>query len=166
MTAQIGERLVYEGREVTMCTEPLGEYFALGGARPDFATFRCTALWRGYIGTWEILDDRLYLIGLTGELEDGSDVSMSTVFPAFPDRVFAHWYTGTLRVPEGRQLEYVHMGYSSEYERDRLIQVERGVVKTVTVRENGKPRDPDGPEGYGVGGFVVFPRDQGSGVEE
>jgi len=57
MTAQIGEELHYEGRVVTMYSEPLGDYFVLGGARPEF-DFNCTALWRGYVGTWEIREGR------------------------------------------------------------------------------------------------------------
>ena len=37
MTAQIAERLLYEGSEHAMCTNPLDDYFAMAGARPLFA---------------------------------------------------------------------------------------------------------------------------------
>ena len=107
MTAQIAERLRYQGEDVAMCTNPLSDYFAMGGTNPRFES-NCTALWRGYVGSWEIIDDRLYLIGLNGTLEDGTDASLATIFPGFPDRVFAHWYSGTIRLPQGKQLEYVH----------------------------------------------------------
>jgi len=83
-----------------MCSEPLGDYFAFGGRNPEFE-FNCTALWRGYIGTWEIVGDRLYIVGLSGTLKDGTEATLETVFPGYPDRVFAHWYSGTLRIPEG-----------------------------------------------------------------
>ena len=63
MTAQIAERLLYEGSEHAMCTNPLDDYFAMAGARPLFAS-TSTALWRGYVGRWEIVNDRLYLVGL------------------------------------------------------------------------------------------------------
>lgn len=43
MTAQIGENLIYQGRKVSMCSEPLGDYFAFGGEKPDFAD-NCTSL--------------------------------------------------------------------------------------------------------------------------
>lgn len=66
MTAQISEGLIYEGQQLSMCTNPLGDYFAMGGDRPRFED-NCTALWRGYVGTWEIVDGRLYLIKLRGE---------------------------------------------------------------------------------------------------
>lgn len=156
MTAQIGEKLIYDGRQVSMCTEPLGDYFAFGGHHPEFE-FTCTALWRGYVGTWEIADDRLYLVGLTGTLEDGSKATLETVFPGYPDRVFAQWYCGTLRIPEGKRLQYVHMGYASTYERDRMVKIERGVVIGCDVRRNGNAEGDDGPQRHGIGAMTVFP---------
>ena len=60
MTAQIAERLHYQGEDVAMCTNPLSDYFAMGGVNPRFES-NCTALWRGYVGSWEIVNDRLYL---------------------------------------------------------------------------------------------------------
>ena len=136
MTAQVPEVLRHEGQELAMCTNPLGDYFALGGMRPRFDTRRSTMLWRGYVGQWEIAQGRLYLVGLTGWLEDGTPACLATVFPDFPERVFAHWYRGTLRIPRGNRIKYVHQGYASRYERDLLIDVERGVVQRTRVRHN------------------------------
>jgi hypothetical protein len=160
MTAQIGEKLIFEGQQVSMCTEPLGGFFALGGHCPEFE-FTCTALWRGYVGTWDILNDRLYMVGLTGTLKDGSEATLETVFPGYPDRVFAHWYSGTLRIPEGKLIEYVHGGYASTYERDRFLKIEKGVVVSSKIRQNGQATEMDGPEGYSVGAMTVFPRRSG-----
>ncbi len=36
MTAQIAERLLYQGQSLSMCSNPLGDYFAMGGERPRF----------------------------------------------------------------------------------------------------------------------------------
>jgi hypothetical protein len=135
VTAQFTETLRYQGRDVSMCTEPLGEYFSLGGFDPGFVG-NCSALWRGYQGHWEIVDDRLYLIGLRGTLVDGAEATLATVFPDFPNRVFAHWYSGTIRLSQGNELEYVHAGYGSIYERDVLLDVDRGVIETTRVRHN------------------------------
>ena len=166
MTAQIAERLNYKGEVVAMCTNPLDDYFAMGGNSPRFE-FNCTALWRGYVGSWEIVDDRLYLIGLNGTLEDGTEASLASVFPDCPDRVFAHWYSGTIRLPQGKQLEYVHMGYGSTYERDVFLDVARGVVVGTRVRRNGVGESSAAPEGYEVAAMTVFSRtgkgDRGAG---
>ncbi len=139
MTAQFGENLLYQGRDVPMYTNPLSDYFEMTGIRPQFKE-NCTALWRGYIGTWEIVDNRMYLIDINGTLEDDTDVSLATIFPEFPSRVFAHWYSGTIRIPRGDRIEYVHMGYGSTYEMDLLLDVEKGVVVDTRVRSNRTER--------------------------
>lgn len=156
MTAQIGETLLLRGDAVQMCSQPLGQFFQCGGHRPAFEV-NCTALWRGYVGTWEARFDRLYMTALSGRLEDGGVATLETLFPGYPGRVFAHWYSGTLRIPEGRQLEYIHAGYASRFERDRFLVVRKGVVVAERVRENGVAAEGDGPEGYGIGAMTVFP---------
>lgn len=155
MTAQIAERLVFEGRELALLANPLTDFFEQGGINPGFQS-TSTALWRGYVGTWEIVADRLYLVALKGVLESGEEANLESVFPGYPDRVFAHWFSGTLRIPQGKQLEYVHMGYGSKYERDLLLKLRNGVVVGQEVRINGQAAD-DAPEGYGVGAMTVWP---------
>jgi hypothetical protein len=146
MTAQISERLVYRGETHAMCAEPLAQYFRLAGENPGFQP-SSTMLWRGYIGTWEIRDDRLYLIGLDAKLRDGSPASLETVFPGFPERVFAHWFNGQLRLPRGELLKYVHMGWGSQYEEDLFLEVSRGIVTGSWTRRNGValPSKDEGP---------------------
>jgi hypothetical protein len=127
MTAQIAERLIFEGQEHELFTEPLENYFEQGGINPGFESLS-SDLWRGYVGTWEIQADRLYLVDLNGSLQSGELATLESVFPGIPDRVFADWFTGTLRIPQGRKLEYVHMGFGSKYERDLLIIIRKGIV--------------------------------------
>ena len=142
MTAQISEILHYQGRKQRMCTEPLGDYFELAGIEPRFEV-SCTALWRGYVGEWSVIEGRLYLIGISGTLEGDTPATLETFFPGFPDRVFAHWYSGRVRLPMGQQLEYVHGGYASTYEQDLLIDFDQGVVSQTTLRHNSLPAQPN-----------------------
>jgi len=104
VTAQIQEKIIYQGENLKMSTEPLEDYFSKGGNRPEFKRSH-TALWCRYIGSWEIVDDRLYLTDLGGWLEDGTKVVVATIFPGFPDKVFAQWYSGTLHIPQGKLLK-------------------------------------------------------------
>jgi hypothetical protein len=157
MTAQIPEKLRYQEMDVAMCTNPLSDFFDMGGYQPSFAP-SSTALWRGYIGRWEVVDKRLYLVMLNGTLEDGTAASVATIFPDFADRVFAHWYSGTIRILQGKQLKYVHGGYASTFERDLLLTLERGVITNTRVRNNGVAESENAPEGYGVEAMTVFPR--------
>lgn len=156
MTAQIAERLIYKGADVAMCTNPLDDYFAMGGVNPGFKS-NSTALWRGYVGSWEITDERLYLIGLKGTLADGTEVSLASVFAGYPNRVFAHWYSGLLRIPQGKQLQYVHMGYGSTFERDLILEVDRGLLVATRVRHNGTADSENSPEGYEIGAMTLYP---------
>ena len=157
MTAQFGEGIIYQGKEYSMCSEPLNSYFITAGIELNFAD-NCSALWRGYVGSWEVIDNRLYLRAISASLNDGSEVTLESLFPGFPDRVFAHWYSGILRIPDGRLLNYIHMGYASEYEKDILIEVENGVVIETPIQENVKAENENASEGYGVAAAVVFPQ--------
>lgn len=157
MTAQVPESLIYKGDELSMCAEPLEDYFALTGLKPPFE-MSSSALWRRYVGTWEVIQDRLYLVGISGTLESGEDAKLATIFPDFPERVFANWYSGTIRAPEGKLLEYIHMGYASLYERDRYFEIEKGVVLRSWVEENGASNDEEKTEGYEVHAFTTFAR--------
>lgn len=159
MTAQTPEELLYQGEMESLCTEPLRDYFSRMGIEQPFEAIIST-IWRGYIGTWEIIEDRLYLIELSGELLDGSKASLETFFPGFPHRVFAHWFTGTLYIRQGKLLSYVHMGYASIFERELLIEVEQGVVQSTRTAENGKAED-DAPEDDAIAAHTILPLGDG-----
>jgi hypothetical protein len=88
------------------------------------------------------------------------------VFPDFPDRVFGHWYSGTIRIPQGKLLEYVHMGYGSTYERDLFLEIEKGAVTSTRLRQNGINESEEAPEGYGIGGMTVFHRTPKNGEDD
>ena len=158
MTAQIPEVLQFEGRSHAMCTEPLEDYFALTGIKSPFEA-NCSALWRGYIGTWEIREQRLYLVGLKGRTYEGAELTLGSLFPGHGGRVYAHWYSGTVRLPEGKLLEYFHGGYASTYERDRLLRIEKGVLVQTSVQRNGEATGADAAgedEGYEVAAMTWF----------
>ena len=135
MTAQFTEVLHYQGAQMSMRTQPLSDYFYQMGTMPDFRE-KSTACWRRYIGKWEILLDRLYLVGIHATYKDGTTVTLGSLFPGFDERVFAHWYSGVLSIPQGAMTEYVHMGHLSSYERDLFLAVENGVVVDTQLRVN------------------------------
>ena len=135
MTAQMSETLHYEGQKLSMMDNPLDEYLSLSGYWPPFRA-QSTALWRGYVGTWEVREGRLYLIAIRAQLEDGTTVTLETLFPGYPDRVFAHWFTGELRVPQGRVINYVHQGYQTQFQADLFLRLEKGVLVSAELVSN------------------------------
>lgn len=130
MTAQVSETLIYHGKEIMMFTNPLGPYLQANNI--SFISPH-TANWRGYVGTWEIkgseeAGERLYLVELKAHRSYEDIVGLEEIFPGFPDGVFAHWFSGTIRLPQGKQLKYEHMGYMSVYEYDLFLEIKKGVV--------------------------------------
>jgi hypothetical protein len=148
MTIQISEKLLYMGKIHGMREAPLAMYFELEMVEPAFE-IQVSSLWRGYVGTWEIVDDRLYMVELTGKLEDGSDANLATIFPSHPDKVFAHWYSGKISIHQGQRIKYVP-GYSSVYEKDLFFIIDKGVVTNVEVILNCKLPDLNVPDVYDV----------------
>jgi hypothetical protein len=148
MTAQVHETLVLDGRRTGMAFCPplpsasrqmqglsddekeaarVGLWQQLAPAAKDGSDSitSSTACWRRYRGTWEIIDDRLYLMHVAGRFERLGDLPL-----------LADWFTGVLCVPDGKELLYVHMGYGSVYERELHIRVERGRVTGRRVYDN------------------------------
>ena len=136
MTAQIPEVLILESQRHAMCSEPLARCLRSVSTRVDFRPPN-SSCWRGYVGTWEVIDGRLYLIELEGTLVSGEAANLATLFPGTPLPIFAHWYSGVARLPQGEMLEYVHGGYESTYERDLLLKFEAGVLVSREIKVNG-----------------------------
>jgi len=136
MTSQVPEILLLDGEKHGMCTEPLARYLRSVGTKANFCAPN-TSCWRGYIGTWEVIDDRLCLTALEATLESGETASLATLFPDTPPPVFAHWFSGVARLPPGEMLEYVHGGYESAYERDLLLKFEAGLLVSRQIKVNG-----------------------------
>jgi hypothetical protein len=151
LSSQIGEYLRYQGEGVSMPTHPLEDYFAMGGPRPALNA-ATRALHRGYLGGWEIVAGRLYLVKLTATLQDGAQATLQTLFPGFGDRVFAHWFTGTIRILRGRRLHGVYNRDGSVFEREEMLEFERGVIRKTSVHSN-VPENGDGnlPKTTGAG---------------
>ncbi len=140
-TAQIPDTLVVDGEPQPLFAEPLGPYLRAPERHArikPYLRLGCSGNWRGYVARWEIREDWLLL---TEVREGGCDMDAPTIplerlFPGQLPPIHAAWFSGTLRVPQGRQLEYVHMGYGSRYERELLIEIDRGRVVSRRVVEN------------------------------
>lgn len=117
MTAQFREILIYNGERLGMAANPLRPYL---DSRKDIEfVSNSTACWRGYVGRWKIIDDKLFLVNLSANLGD-EKVGLDYLFPG-EKKVFADWYSGEIRIPTGEMIEYVHMGYASIFEKDIFL---------------------------------------------
>jgi hypothetical protein len=80
-----------------------------------------TACWRGYIGTWEIQNEKLYLIDIAGcyQMTDSNPI-------------FADWVSGLIRVPQGK-LVYCDRSGAKVYEQEIHLRIEQGKVIESTL---------------------------------
>ena len=160
MTAQFRESIKIDGKEYGMASEPLESLIAkeFSGGKEGFPEGyptlypSCTACWRGYTGHWIIEDDQLWLEDMRGsDVDDDEKIYVEvahnelklldwrkTLFNHQQGNIKADWFSGQLVIEMGELIEYVHMGYSSQYEKYMLIDIEKGNViskKTISGEE-------------------------------
>lgn len=147
-TAQVPDQIIVDGERLMLFSEPLhellGHFMEQGKLGPNHQPGRCTASWRDYVATWELRGDQLFLVSIhlnpCGPAL--TDVSLARLFPGAAIPVAASWYTGNLVVPQGSRVNYVHMGYESQYERYLVIKVNAGRAvgrDVVTERPKDSP---------------------------
>ena len=137
MTIQAADILSFNGKKTTIATEPLKPYLK---TRSDVGfIYKTTALVRGYIGRWEIKNNKLLLVSLLGFIENNKQVDLNYLFPNQTE-VFASWYSGDIRIPEGKLLERINVGYASVFEKDRILSFEKGILINETVVDNAKEK--------------------------
>ncbi len=132
MTAQRSDIIIIEGQNHRMFCEPLEDYWNETNPKPNFIPVS-TDCWRGYCAIWEILEKKLYFIDIKTE---NLNLRMNKVFPDNNSAVFAEWFSGELRIPQGEMLEYVHKGYGSKYEKDLFLMIENGSVMKQHIMRN------------------------------
>jgi hypothetical protein len=146
MTAQICDLLYYNGEGFSLSCEPLEPFLEMLGENKPCSKNASTCCHRGYIGTWEITDGKLYLIGLKG-YPVNEEFTVEYLFSG-QARVLAEWFTDELRIPKGKMLHYEHLGYMSIFEKDLFIKIEKGDVISTREVDNSETFNPDDPLGF------------------
>lgn len=134
MTAQAGEKLIYKGNNYSMGSLPLEPYLESLANKPSFKA-PASYLWRGYVGSWELRDDQLFLIGIEIFDPEPKDLGIEYLFHGKTE-VFADWFTGEVRLVSGKRLHYVHGGFGSIFEEDIFLTFYKGVLINERVEDN------------------------------
>jgi len=143
-TGQISDNIIYKGESYTLFTNPLESYFKLHPDKRPETGIMSTALWRGYVATFEIKDKKLFVKDI--EIEVWKDTMwkdtishdtewksvLTEVFPE-KDSLHTNWFSGLLVIPKGELIKYVHMGYASEYETYTVFQISNGILEKAKV---------------------------------
>ena len=145
MAAQVPDRILYNQEYYDLCTNPLELYWIVRRKkRPRFIVKEeCK---RGYVATWEIKDNQLYLRDIEGTVKRsfalwGKNVApytMRKLFGGLKRFIKAAWYSGKLRIPAGPMVMFADNEYDSRYAKEIIVTVKNGNVdKIVTLdKEN------------------------------
>ncbi|MEQ1646102.1 MAG: hypothetical protein ABL959_21805 [Pyrinomonadaceae bacterium] len=133
-TAQAPDKIWYEGKLYDMQTNPMEPYFAKNpGMRPNKRN-GSSALVRGYLATFEVVNSGLFLRDIeviAREPKGGGVVYTSVIDEVVPARqkMKIDWFDGLLVLPHGKLVNYVHMGYGSTFENYILLEIAAGNLK-------------------------------------
>ncbi len=164
-TAQLPDFIVYNGDTLSLHSNPLALYPKENWITPKnlFNSDGCffTACWRGYVATWGVEKNKLYLKSVrnpcyptqlagvqvsyknTDSEKIGSEYAdLKQLFPKQlkNGKVFADWVNDEMYVPFGSMLDYVHMGYESIYEFEYKFTIKNGKVEQVEKLDNRKSK--------------------------
>jgi hypothetical protein len=137
-TAQQGDMLLLDGKKYSIYTNPLAPYLETNPGKLPKSDVSSTALWRGYVATWEVKDDHLLLVdvAILKSVSEQNHKGVSTELSSVMSKMFpggkavpANWFSGHIIVPNGKLVQYIHMGYASTYENYIVLRIEKGAVR-------------------------------------
>lgn len=137
-TAQYPDKLIYNGIEYNLQSNPLEIYFQKNPDKRPKGTIISSALWRGYVATFEIIDKELFLKDIQINYEDSASKETndykwkSVINEVFPQitKIKIDWLSGLLVVPQGKLVNYVHLSNGSTYENYLLLEFNKGNLRS------------------------------------
>ena len=150
-TGQTSDIIYIDGARWELLGRPVGAdsvlYHDLRAVLPSNRSIN-TANWDGFIGCWSIRHDVLYLDSVLchkydhdAQKEVGFSIPTDTLINVFKKHVTeegikADWFTGDIRVAQGKMIYYEHMGFARNYEEEQTISIDKGRVIGTKVFHN------------------------------
>lgn len=146
-TTQQSDLLIYKGKNYRLYSNPLDAYFKAHPDKKPKSSIIMTSLWRGYLATFELIDQQLYVIDIEILTADGDEkprTGRRSVFQeVFPDqeRVKVDWLNDVIASPTGKEIidvkHSIH-GFASKHKAYTLFVIQNGdlkEVKTMKLKE-------------------------------
>lgn len=133
MCIQIKDIIFVKGIKYDLYTRPLDSYWNGRHPKPPIRVTNSTC-WRGYVASWEISDNSLYLIDIIFHSPEG-DVGLEYLFTFNPGKIKADWLTDELQIPIGNELHREVME-DTVYDSDWFIKVKKGKVISQRYKAN------------------------------
>lgn len=118
-TAQAPDKIIYKGIVYSLYNYPLEDYFKKNPDKRPKSEVMSTGLTRGYVATFEVRENQLFLKDIKIGYVDTTAIQSSRykwqsvlndVFPNQKD-IKIDWLTGLLEIPHGEILKYGITGY-------------------------------------------------------
>jgi len=155
-TSQVGDILIWKGDTLKLFSNPLElrvNYDSLRvqilneiekltypeeGIDEERDAVFSTACWRGYIAEWIVLNDSIFLSNIYSCNNKNIKINMSDIFPNIREnqKLFASWINGNLYLPQGKCIRYINLDYQSIYERETVLNIENGLLKSQKTFHN------------------------------
>ena len=129
-TAQIPDKILYNKKEYMLQSNPLEVFFEEYPEKRPKSQVWSNALYRGYVATFQIRNNQLYVRDIEIIDNTGKSGWKSVKKNIFPRRrlVKVDWMTGLLVLPSGKLLSYVDRGYASTFERYTVLEINNGTL--------------------------------------
>jgi hypothetical protein len=135
-TGQAPDKILIGGKTYPLISPPVIAVLRDHPERMPKAQVVSSGLWRGYIATWAIRDNRLFLEDVRIPTDAAYDAPESKQWQSVMKNLFgnaaprvADWHTGNLVIPTGDIVKYVHMGFASTYSSYVVATVVKGEVR-------------------------------------
>ncbi|AOW19357.1 hypothetical protein [Urechidicola croceus] len=131
VTTQMKDKVIFQGKEYILFDYLLEHYFAENPEKKPKLQIESSALDRGYISEFEIIENQLYLVDIKIQVRDKTSkdlkVELISVFQnVFPEtkRKKVDWKTGFLLLPYGElKSQYT---YPNTYSNYWVLELKRG----------------------------------------
>jgi hypothetical protein len=132
MSVQTPEIVDYNGTTYKTRSLPFHVYIHQNKLEKHFV-WASTALLRGYVGKWEIKDDKLWLVEL---LVKRNGEVLNVFKDYFPENtpVFASWYSGYIVCPQGKIIE--QFSSFEVYKEEVHFKINKGQLEYVKTFDN------------------------------
>lgn len=146
-TAQTRDVVIINGEEWRLAYAPLqkidSKYLESITNHDDVLLF-CT---RGYYATWELIDNKLFLVSLFLMNSDHefsySELSAELSQYVIDGKIYAGWLTDDIIAGKGKIVRYKHQGFDQDTETEIILYVEKGNVRLSKVFTNYSLADAD-----------------------
>jgi len=126
MTTQVKERIIIDGEKYPLLNALSLPEDDTKIKQKEGPTYTRSSCWRGYVGTWEIKDNKLYLIDFSSGKYDAL-VNLP---------ILADWISGTAKVATGEVKASTSWDIET-YETETHLTFENGlVVKTENIKND------------------------------